>query len=241
MAKSNDKSQFDESLKQSLSALMDGEATELELRRLLQNTEDQEVRETWSRYQLASRVMHSQTSSYAGIDLSASISEMIAEEPELTSANDDVAAHKKSRFGAIMGNVGRVAIAASVAVVAVFVVDNYQQDDLTTENLTASAPVVEAPANEAANLPIGYGTTEGLNARTVSTDGSKYETQRRNAQPVVFIPRTESEVANPAVEEFLQQLMAEHANTGVVTEGNIPFERVPRVELDQKQPEQAQD
>ncbi len=239
MAQSNDKLQFDESLKQSLSALMDGEASELELRRLLQNGETQEVRDTWSRYQLASQIMHSETSSYQGIDLSKGIAEMIAEEPAIeTAANDP----KPSRFGAVISNFGKAAIAASVAVVAVFVVDNYQQDELVQENLAnnAVAPVVEAPAADTANLPIGYGTS-GLNARTVSTDSQQQESQRRNAQPVIFIPRTESEVANPAVEEFLQQLMAEHANTGVVAEGNIPFERVPRVELEISKPAQIEE
>ncbi|GAA6166421.1 sigma-E factor negative regulatory protein [Sessilibacter corallicola] len=239
MAQSNDKSQFDESLKQSLSALMDGEASELELRRLLQNGESQEVRDTWSRYQLASQIMHSETSSYQGIDLSKGISEMIAEEPAIETAANDA---KPSRFGAIISNFGKAAIAASVAVVAVFVVDNYQQDELVQENLANNtvAPAVEAPAADTANLPIGYGTN-GLNARTVSTDSQQYESQRRNAQPVIFIPRTESEVANPAVEEFLQQLMAEHANTGVVAEGNIPFERVPRVELETSKPAQIEE
>lgn len=243
MAQSNDKSQFDESLKQSLSALMDGEASELELRRLLQKTDNPEVRDTWSRYQVASRAMQSEASGYAGIDLSASIAEMIAEEPELKATTEKPVSANDSRFGSFVSNLGRVAVAASVAVVAVFVVDGYQQEEIVQNDVAANAavPAIEAPvASEAANLPIGYGT-DGLSARTVSTDSSKYESQRRNAQPVIFIPRTESEVANPAVEEFLQQLMAEHANTGVAAEGNIPFERVPRVEFEEKQSSQAEE
>ena len=46
---------------ESLSALMDGEAQELELRRLLQQLpNDSELRAKWSRYQLASSILHKQ-------------------------------------------------------------------------------------------------------------------------------------------------------------------------------------
>lgn len=46
---------------ESLSALMDGEAEELEFRRILQCLpQDAEMRETWSRYQLAASILHKQ-------------------------------------------------------------------------------------------------------------------------------------------------------------------------------------
>lgn len=46
---------------ESLSALMDGEAEELEFRRILQwLPQDAEIRETWSRYQLAASILHKQ-------------------------------------------------------------------------------------------------------------------------------------------------------------------------------------
>ena len=48
-----------EVLQESLSALMDNEADELEVRRVLQAAEqDPALRSTWSRYQVARAVMH---------------------------------------------------------------------------------------------------------------------------------------------------------------------------------------
>ena len=47
-----------ETLQESLSAVMDNQADELELRRVLAASDDPELRATWSRYQLARAVMH---------------------------------------------------------------------------------------------------------------------------------------------------------------------------------------
>ena len=70
-----------ESLQESLSAIMDGEAGELELRRVLQATEqDPAVRGTWERYQIARAAMHKEP--WQGkVDLSAGIAAALADEP----------------------------------------------------------------------------------------------------------------------------------------------------------------
>jgi len=47
-----------EALQESLSAVMDNEADELELRRVLGASNDADLRATWSRYQVARAVMH---------------------------------------------------------------------------------------------------------------------------------------------------------------------------------------
>ncbi len=47
-----------EALQESLSAVMDNEADELELRRVLNAVDDAETRATWSRYQVARAAMH---------------------------------------------------------------------------------------------------------------------------------------------------------------------------------------
>lgn len=59
-------------LKQSLSALMDNEADEMELRRVLNAVNDPQVRADWSYYHAARAAMHNEPS-YAQVDLSASI------------------------------------------------------------------------------------------------------------------------------------------------------------------------
>ena len=67
-------------LKQSLSALIDSEADELELRRVLNASHEPELRDTWSRYQVARAAMHNEPLSVQ-VDLSASIMAAIDAEP----------------------------------------------------------------------------------------------------------------------------------------------------------------
>lgn len=76
-------------MKESLSALVDGEADELEIRRLLNQLEgDDELRASWQRYQLTSELMRADASgegtpdeTFADIDLSRGIMQAIDGEP----------------------------------------------------------------------------------------------------------------------------------------------------------------
>ena len=70
-----------EQLRESLSALMDDEATELELHRVLGELEhNTDLRQTWVRYQVARSVMAGQPVSHAGLDISRSVSAALAAE-----------------------------------------------------------------------------------------------------------------------------------------------------------------
>ncbi len=63
-----------EALQETLSAVMDNEADELELRRVLAACgEDAELRSTWSRYQLARSVMHREPT-LPKLDIAAAVS-----------------------------------------------------------------------------------------------------------------------------------------------------------------------
>ena len=60
--------------KEALSALMDGESQELELRRSLDSVEDDDaLRAWWSRQQQVSEILQSQRSSQTGLDVSARV------------------------------------------------------------------------------------------------------------------------------------------------------------------------
>ena len=76
-----------EVLQESLSALMDNEADDLEVRRVLQATEqDSALRGTWERYQLARSVLHKehwQVSAESSVDLSSGIAAALRDEPQL--------------------------------------------------------------------------------------------------------------------------------------------------------------
>ena len=62
-------------LRESVSALMDGEADELELRRLLSAENDESVKETWARYHLARDVMQdNDAGAYRHLDISSQVS-----------------------------------------------------------------------------------------------------------------------------------------------------------------------
>lgn len=66
-----------ETLQESLSAVMDNEADELELRRVL--TADGELRGTWSRYQIARAAMHRELL-VPQLDIASAVSAALADE-----------------------------------------------------------------------------------------------------------------------------------------------------------------
>jgi sigma-E factor negative regulatory protein RseA len=71
-----------EALHESLSAVMDNEADELELRRVLSAESDSEMRSTWSRYQIARAAMHKELIE-PRLDIASAVSAALAEEPEI--------------------------------------------------------------------------------------------------------------------------------------------------------------
>lgn len=134
-----------QSLQESLSALMDNEADELEIRRVLQSSEsDSTLRSTWERYQLARAIMHKEPWQ-SRIDLSAGIAAMIADEPA------PVMAEPKSPRA--WQNLSRLAVAASVTVAVLVGVNMFNQDGAPPDAAMVAelppvvdAPVVAAPA-----------------------------------------------------------------------------------------------
>lgn len=132
-----------EALQESLSAVMDNEADDLELRRVIGALEDPQVRATWARYQVARAVMHKDLLD-PHLDLSAAVSAAIV--------GDSVPALETTR-GA-WRSLGRLAVAASVTVAVLAGVRLYNQDDMVgtqvaqqqPAQLTPSLPMVKGPA-----------------------------------------------------------------------------------------------
>ncbi|MFJ4142361.1 RseA family anti-sigma factor [Pseudomonas sp. NPDC089734] len=121
-----------EALQESLSAVMDNEADELELRRVLNAIDDAETRATWSRYQVARAAMHKELL-IPHLDISAAVSAAIA---------DEVSPLKVARGP--WRTLGRLAVAASVTVAVLAGVRLYNQDDIAGAQL---AQQVQQPAN----------------------------------------------------------------------------------------------
>lgn len=132
-----------ESLRETLSALMDDEAEQLELRRVLHAGEQApDVRHTWERYQYARSVMHKEPWQ-TGVDLSAGIAAALADEPAPALAPSVSSTRWKVQLG-------RVAVAASVTLAVLVGVRMVNQETLPDSNTMAAvertAPALGAPA-----------------------------------------------------------------------------------------------
>ncbi|NHO65553.1 sigma-E factor negative regulatory protein [Aestuariicella hydrocarbonica] len=219
-------------MKESVSALVDGEVSELELHRVLKASEsDESIRHTWSRYQIISSVLRNDAPSAPQIDLSSAIREAIdAEEVHQMPAADS----KRSGW---VQNLGKVAVAASVAAVMVLTTQ------LTDVGGTGSAAVEVAKGGNvngspelqlptpAATLPAGF-QTPSLTARTVSSH-QRMPVQESRAQYYPVVTKAQSALPaqppTPEVQAYLQRVMEVHAGHAALnsSRGMMPYARVP--------------
>jgi sigma-E factor negative regulatory protein RseA len=117
---------------EAISALMDGEANDLDLRRLLKSAaESPETMEIWERYHLAQSVMHEQ-----GTPVSTAVASGVA------AALADEAAYsaEPQRFSAWQQQLTKLAVAAAVAVLAVLTLQPDPAGSMPTSELAQEAP-----------------------------------------------------------------------------------------------------
>ena len=117
---------------EAISALMDGEANDLDLRRLLKSAaESPETMEIWQRYHLAQSVMHEQ-----GTPVSTAVASGVA------AALADEAAYsaEPQRFSAWQQQLTKLAVAAAVAVLAVLTLQPDPAGSMPTSELAQEAP-----------------------------------------------------------------------------------------------------
>lgn len=217
--------QANQKLQESLSALMDDQASELELRRLLKAMKDgSSLSDTWSNYHLASAAMRGELEPRVPVDYSAGIMAALEAEPE----------HRvvQARNKGIWGLAGKFAVAASVAGAVVI---GAQQFAVQDPALIADAPAASLPAGA---VPEGFATPD-LTARTVNvSEASPLAADFEQHQRLIYVPTAaEQQIQNQAVEEHLNQLMLEHAANAAENsaQGLLPYARVaPEVELRQE-------
>lgn len=136
-------------IKESLSALVDGETDELEVRRVLNELDkNSELKDTWKRYQLMGSLMREESVSPAqleGVDLSKGIMQAIEGEPmDEVPARQEETSHSAQvvtprRFNWLAS--GAVAASVTLAVLlGVRLNSDIQQQELVAD---AQAPVVE--------------------------------------------------------------------------------------------------
>jgi len=97
-----------EKLHEGLSALMDGEASELQMHQVLKQSENTELRQQWQRWQMIRSALHGETQSLAPLDLATRVSAAL-------DAQTMPPAHTQpSVRSRLWGGIGQLAIAASV-------------------------------------------------------------------------------------------------------------------------------
>ncbi|PHS76340.1 MAG: hypothetical protein COB19_00600 [Porticoccus sp.] len=206
--------------KESLSALMDGQAGELEVRRVLKSISDNDQsRDTWRRYQMAAAAMRRDLPEQV-VDYSASISAALENEKAL---------QVNTLSARMLKPLGRFAIAASVATVAII---GFQQHNMpaTHQPAVASAKAVDSkfsPAQLRTSADFGI---PSVTARTVSVNNNAESYRASQAQPVIVVDQaTEPEVTREQVQAYLNSLMIEHTGHAAMNtnQGMLPFARMP--------------
>ncbi len=210
-----------QTLAESISALMDNQASELELKRILKASEqDAEVKATWSRYQIASSVIRGEQAPVLPSDFAARLSAAIDLEEPLVVQPAPVA--KKAQQGWFY-QLGRVALVASVAGGMIIGVGTTQVVTQVASN-TAVAP---APAEASVTLPSGI-NSPALNTRTVAMQ-TGYETRPQENRRVTFQPRQASTaVSDDEVSRYVNQMIKAHSDNAAMNSGQgvLPYARV---------------
>lgn len=140
-----------EALQESLSALMDNQADELEVRRILAAEADNELHATWSRYQLARAALHREAI-LPNFSVAAAVSAALADEPAPARALSAPVSRLHSGWA-------RVAVAASVTVAVLAGVRLFNQEQLVGAQVAQQAtplPALQVPLQGPAMLA-GYG------------------------------------------------------------------------------------
>ncbi|SDJ56600.1 sigma-E factor negative regulatory protein [Microbulbifer yueqingensis] len=224
-------------LNESLSALMDGEATELELQRLLKRgSEGDEMAERWSRYQLAASIMRREQFAPVAPGLAASISAAIdAEGPLDTAASDAESSAGMATRSPWVRSLSRGAVAATVAFAAILGVQQLSQPDPAANNTGAPQLAAEAPrpvqqAVQSAPQPSGF-YVPAPTTRSVSTASPRLVPER---QPGVPVQAVIQQAPPPELIRHLNRVMIRHSQQAghVSSQGMVPFARATYGEQD---------
>ena len=216
-------------LYESLSATMDGQASELEMRRVLETLGgDDDLRAKAQRYQLMGDAIRHETSDFAQVDLSSRIRDRIDQEEAAHQPDEQHQTQPEVASVGLFGNVfrslsgngwppaGRVAIAASVAFAVVVGVRNYNQVDIIpTVADVSNQTTLSQPLQIAQN---DYGAT-GLRAG--------YSSREHNTITPEQLAHAQN-IATQATRERFRAYALQHAEMNAVQSGQglLPFARL---------------
>lgn len=216
-------SDHEERLAESLSALMDGESTELETHRILKevgsnSSATDSARRKWQRYHMASSVMSGDP--VAKIDFSAAIAAAIEAEDR----------HRINPLRQFVGIAGRFAIAASVAMVAVLGAQQF--NEVAPSNLDAvqfaEVAVDEAQQNNGPAIQFPSGFQPNVQARTVSAGGN-IKVSQQPVTPFIQVRQTvNQQYSEQELRAYLNDIILKHTSHAALNsnQGMLPFARV---------------
>ena len=196
-----------EKMRESLSALMDGESNELELQRILSGIgEDTGLRETWVRYHAVREVVSGGSAGNLSIDFSRRVREALVE---------DTAKRSAGAITRLLKPVASFAVAASVA--AVVVVGGQQ-----------IAQMGESGSYSSANALVAGGAPVGL----VNSIGATTVRASYGAQGVPVLQPAARTAYRELARQRMQKYMQEHAEHAALNspQGLVPFARVQKIE-----------
>lgn len=206
-------------IKESLSALMDGQADELEVRRVLKSiSEDDELRDTWRRHQMAAAAMRRELPVQV-VDYSSAIRDAIEDEPAIGT---------NTAVGRFLKPLGRFAVAASVTAIAVLGVQQYGQPVNTTAPL-ASVEEVQVDIGEPQLRTAAEFGIPRVTARTVSTSSNPAQGYTAPQSVVQVSNVVPDQVTREQVQAYLNELMLQHTEHAAMNtnQGMLPFARMP--------------
>ena len=201
---------MNERMGESLSALMDEEANELELERVLaQSAADDELRQTWKRYSLAQHAAQGYQLAHLDWDISERVQSALAASPL-----DDRSSNRAGLKHRLLRPLTSFAVAASVA--ATVVIGGQQLAQVSDAGNYGDDRSVATSAS-----PVGM-----VNSLGATTVRASYGTQ---ALPVLQ-PATRT-AYDELAQRRLRKYMQEHAEQAALNspQGLLPFARIPEI------------
>jgi sigma-E factor negative regulatory protein RseA len=195
---------------ESLSALMDDEANELELERVLaQVADDSSLRQTWERYNLTQHAMHGHPVAHLDLDISARVQAALA---------GSQARGTRTALAVLKERMARPLISFAVAAsVAATVVIGGQQ----LAQVGGAGPYGVDRAVATSGSPVGM-----LNSLGATAVQASYGTQ-----PIPVLQPATRTAYQELAQQRLRKYMQEHAEQAALNspQGLVPFARVPQI------------
>ena len=205
-----------ERLKESLSVSLDGQASELELRRVLDGiSNDDSLRALAGRYQLIGDAVRGKTNKFAGVDISRGVMAAIEQDegiPAQPASNPAQANDRavKSPAGSLTQrfwtSLGKMAVAASVAAAVII--------GVRTSNLAPEAPLLAEHEPTVLSQPVQLAQSGLNNYGVASVRAGNNAESRDNITPEQLA--LAQKMANQATRERFRAYALQHAELSAV-------------------------